>query len=367
MESRAGHGGWSPPHCPNPKCRYHKQFEDSWRWRKRGFYRRRGVRCPIQRYECLTCGRTFSSQTFRVDYWLKCPERLPEVFMRLVGCMCARQIARDLGCSPETVHRLIARLGRHCMLFHLDRWKGRPPEGPLVVDGFESFEYSQYHPIHHHLAVEAETGFWLYHTDSELRRKGRMTSYQKKRRKQIEEKVGRPDPQAIRKDMGELLRVCLQKASRALVRSDEHRSYPAALRTVPCPVRHEVTHSRRPRNPQNPLFVVNELDLLIRHSQANHKRETIAFSKRRQGSAERLSILLVWRNYMKWRREKKPGVTAAMLKGICQERLPLSRILHKRLFPSRIPLPERWKLYYHRRVFTREIPHNRTHDLRYAF
>jgi hypothetical protein len=35
---------------------------------------------------------------------------------------------------------------------------------------------------------------------------------------------------------------------------------------------------------QNPLFPVNLADLLLRHSSANHKRETIAFSKRRQGA-----------------------------------------------------------------------------------
>jgi len=194
-----------------------------------------------------------------------------------------------------------------------------------------------------------------------------MTPYQKKHRKVIEEKVGKPDPQAIRKDMGELLRVSLARAKQARILSDEHRSYPPAIRTLHCPVRHEVTSSRKPRTPQNPLFVVNELDLLIRHSQANHKRETIAFSHRRQGSAERLAILQVWRNYMKWRREKKPGVTAAMLKGLCSERLELSQILQKRLFPGRIRLPPRWKLYYQRAIATREIPHNRRHRLRYAY
>ena len=287
--------------------------------------------------------------------------------MRLVGCMCARQIARDLGCSPETVNRLIARLGRHCMLFHMEAWKGRPPTGPTVIDGFESFEYSQYHPIHHHLAVEAKTGFWLYHTDSELRRKGRMTSYQKKHRQKIERELGRPDPQAIRKDMGELLRVSLSQATEATIFSDEHTSYPAALRTLSCLVRHEVTSSKKPRTAQNPLFVINELDLLIRHSQANHKRETIAFSHRRQASAERLAILLVWRNYMKWRREKKPGVTAAMLKGLCSERLQLAQILQKRLFPGCIRLPPRWQQYYQRTITTREFSHNRSHGLLYAY
>jgi hypothetical protein len=317
--------------------------------------------------DCRTCGVTFSRQTFSTTYWLKRPDLLEQVFMRLVGCMCARQIARDIGCSPETVNRLIARLGRHCMLYHLKLWDFIPPSGPIVVDGFESFEYSQYQPLHHHLAVEAETGFWLYHTDSELRRKGRMTRYQTRRRAELEARHGRPDPQAIRKDMLELLEVALHRTDHAIVHSDEHRAYPPAIRAVECRIRHITTPSKKPRTSRNPLFPVNELDLLIRHSQANHKRETIAFSKRWQASAERLSVLQVWRNYIKWRREKRPGQTPAMLKGLLDARVTVRELLSQRLFPGRIGLPPRWREYYRRRVRTRTLPKNREHDLAYAF
>ena len=84
-----------------------------------------------------------------------------------------------------------------------------PPVEEVVVDGFESFEFSQYYPIHHHVAVEKETDFFLYFTDSELRRNGRMTGTQKKRRQVLEMKLGRPDPKAIEKDMREVLEVVL--------------------------------------------------------------------------------------------------------------------------------------------------------------
>jgi hypothetical protein len=253
------------------------------------------------------------------------------------------------------------------MLVHMALWQQAPPVGPVVVDGFESFEFSQYHPFHHHVAVEVETGFFCYHTDSELRRKGRMTTYQRKRREKLEKRLGRPDPQAIRKDMTELLEVTLAKARKATVRSDEHRSYPPAIRRVECEIRHEVTNSRLPRTGRNPLFVVNELDLLIRHSQSNHKRETIAFSKRRQASAERLAVLQVWRNYVKSRWEKTPGITPAMLKGLLTRPLSVKELLTQRLFPDRIELPPRWRQYYERLVSTREYPRNRRHELKYAF
>jgi hypothetical protein len=53
------------------------------------------------------------------------------------------------------------------------------------------------------------------------------------------------------------------------------------------------------RTTQNPLFLVNLADLLLRHSGVNRKRETIAFSKRRQGALYRMAIWVVWRNYVK--------------------------------------------------------------------
>ena len=359
--------GWTPPHCPNRNCKYHNHSGGPWPFVRRGFYTRPSDRRRVPRAQCRTCGVTCSQQSFSTTYWLKRPDLLERLFMRLVGCMAARQIARDLGCSPETVNRQIAHLGRHCMLTHLQIWQQAPPEGPVVIDGFESFEYSQYHPIHHHLAVEADTGFWLFHTDSELRRKGRMTPWQRRRREVIEAKHGRPDPQAIRQDVGHLLEVALAKADRAEVRSDDHRSYPPAIRSVTCRIVHRVTSSKRRRTARNPLFAVNLLDLLIRHSQSNHKRETIAFSKRRQGSAERLAVLQVWINMMKWFREKRPGQTPAMRKGLLDRRLTVREILERRLFPGRIGLPERWWEYYRRRVVTRELAVNRIHDLKYAF
>ena len=288
--------------------------------------------------------------------------------MKVVGGMANRQIARDLGVSPKTIDDRIARLGRHCMLFHRRQIQDAPPVKHLVVDGFESFEFSQYYPIHHHVAVEKDTDFFVYFTDSELRRKGRMTPDQKVRRGQLERQFGRPDPQAIRKDMTELLQVSLSGASRATVYSDDHKSYSPALRRVPCRIRHDITSSKARRTRSNPLWEVNLLDLLIRHSNANHKRETIAWSKRRQASAERLAILAVWRNYMKGRREKVRGSpTPAMTRGMTRHVYQVDDILAGRIFREHVVLPPRWSQYYQRTVETRALGPHRYHTLKYAY
>ena len=49
-----------------------------------------------------------------------------------------------------------------------------------------------------------------------------------------------------------------------------------------------------------------------------------------------------------------------------EHRLELAELLERRLFVSRIALPERWQEYYWRRVRTRVLARQRRHELKYA-
>jgi hypothetical protein len=281
--------------------------------------------------------------------------------------MANRQIARALGCAHSTVAHHISHLGRHCLLFQareLDRITGL---GEIVIDGFESFEYSQYHPFHHNVALEVETGYLLFHTDSPLRRKGRMTAHQKRRRAELESTLGRPDPRAVEKGVRELLSPLAMKGDTLTIRSDDHRAYPRAMRGLRCQIRHTVTSSKERRDNHNPLWEVNLADLMIRHSTAAHKRETIAWAKRRQASAEKLAIFQVWRNYVKRRWEKGPPVSSAMEKGLTERLIRVKDILKKRYFRGHEVLPSVWSRYYDRTVATPALGVNRTHTLSYAY
>jgi hypothetical protein len=239
--------------------------------------------------------------------------------------------------------------------------------GEVVIDGFESFEFSQYFPFHHNVAVTVDTGYVLYHTDSALRRKGRMTTYQKHKRAELESRYGRANPRAIAIGVKELLETVSRGRTSMTVRSDDHRAYPRAMRGLRCQVTHRITPSKARRDQRNPLWEVNLLDLMIRHSTAAHKRETIAWAKRRQASAEKLAIFQVWRNYVKRRWEKGPDVSSAMLEGLVPRRLSIEDLLRHRLFPGHVTLPPRWRRYYERRVETAALGANRLHTLTYAY
>jgi len=356
-----------PPHCPNENCHFHRHDRHLWRFVKAGFFSRLASPQRIQRYRCDTCCRYFSTQTFSVTYWKKRADLLEPLFHQLVACSGYRQIARMYRVSPQTILGLTARLGRHCQLVHEElRPRGAIAE-PLALDSFESFEYSQDHPTSFHVLAGQRSHFFHGFTESELRRKGTMTPSQRRRRTRIEATLGRPDPKSIEKEVAELLGIVAPEPQALELHTDEHQAYPRALRRLPyLDVDHRTVSSRAARTARNPLFPINLLDLLIRHSGSNHKRETIAFSKRRQSANERMWIFLVWRNYAKSFSERHPGESPAMREGILDRLITVKEILSRRRFPSLVPLAKRWREHYTRTAPTRRIPRIQTHHLKYA-
>lgn len=354
-----------PPHCPNPSC--DSQTDPGpWRFIKKGFFARDQSPRRIQRYRCQHCRRNFSSQTFSPSYWLKRPDLLHRVFWGSVSCSGLRQMAREAEVAHATIQRLLEHLGRHCLLVH-ERLRPRTaPTEPLVLDGFRSFEYGHYWPFDLNLLVG--TSHFVYgFNEAELRRSGTQTPRQKVRSRALEAAHGRPDPQATRKAVTELVGRTVPKGASAEIHSDEHSQYPTALRRLrDRTIDHHTTSSKASRTPRNPLFPVNLADLLLRHGGANHKRETIAFSKRRQGALYRAAIWQVWRNTMKSRSEARRDDPPGVAIGVIAKRFTLDDVLRQRHFPWQAGLRGWLAACYFGRIPTRRMTRLRQHDLRYA-
>jgi transposase-like protein len=356
-----------PPFCPNELCAFHEDTDEPWHWVRAGFYTRQTKPQRIQRFRCEHCGRYFSEQTFRASYWHRRPELLAETFHALTHCTGYRQLARKLACSPQTLMRQADHLGRHCQLFHESlRPKGEVSES-LGLDGFRAFEYSQYHPSEYHLVIGRQSHYTYGFTHSELRRSGSMTARQRRRRAELERELGRPDPRSVEREVARVLGIVAAGSRRIELHTDENPAYPRALGLLPwLEVEHHTISSRAARTPRNTLFAINLFDGLVRHSCANHKRETIAFSKRSSGGIARMWVMLAWRNHVKWFSERRRGGTPAMRAGVCERRLSVREILEWRLFPRRIGLPEAWADHYWGRVPARQYPRARPHRLKYA-
>lgn len=355
-----------PPHCPRRDCDHHRS-SPGWRWSHFGYYARQCSPQRIQRFRCDHCKHTFSTQTFSTTYWLQRPDLQLKIAHGALGCTGYRQMARAHYCAPGTVKTQMSRIGRHALLLLEQNRPTAPVAEAIVVDGFESFAYSQFHPLYLNLVVGADSHHTYAFTHSPLRRKGRMTKKQRERRDQIEAEDGPPDPKAIESGTHQALELAVRFPQSLTVRSDEHMAYPRALaRMTGYSIRHEVTSSRAARTPANPLFPVNRKDLWIRHNGSNHKRETIAFSKRHQSVVERAAWLLVWLNLVKPFSENHGGGTPAMRLGLRDRALTVEELFEKRLHVERVGLPEEYRRYYFAGVRTPRIPNERRHRLKLA-
>lgn len=354
-----------PPFCPNQYCISHAQ-PTTWRYKKKGFFEREAAPQRIQRYVCRCCGRNFSSQTFSPTYWLRRPELLRSVFFRSLACSGLRQITHESGTSHSTIARHLARLGRQCLLFH-ERLRPELPQEPLVLDGFRSVEFGHYWPFDLNLLVGSDFHFVYGFNEAPLRRSGTMRPGQRRHRTRVEDKHGRAAPQATRQAVYELVGRIVPPGAAVEIRSDEHRAYPLALRALSDrTILHTTTSSKALRSASNPLFAVNLADLLLRHTGANHKRETIAFSKRRQNACYRAAIWMVWRNYIKSVSERKRDDPPAVRMGVIPRRLTVDDILREREFPWRRKLTGWLEQCYFARIATRPIAHCVEHALKYA-
>ena len=162
----------------------------------------------------------------------------------------------------------------------------------------------------------------------------------------LETTLGRPDPKAREKHVAEILTITANGAARLDLTTDEDHAYPRAIRRSSLLVNHRTISSKERRTTGNPLFASNLHDLQVRHASANHKRETIAYSKTVQGAIERMWLHLAWKNYVKPFSQKTRGATPAQRAAVADQKWSFREIFRFRRFVERVALPERWQAHF---------------------
>ena len=354
-----------PPFCPWPDCIAHGS-------RGRGFHRNGWYRTlrsarRIPRFLCLDCNASCSRQTFSTTYYLKRPELLVAVASGLAACSAHRQIARSSHCAKTTVTRLTERLGRHAILFQARCTAQLPALAEAVVhDHFEGFIGRQDRAIGIGTAVGAVSRY-VYDVDPAPHPgSGRRPDRNKKG--QTPARAIRPYVESIKRSIVRLI-PHLPEGRPLVLRVDGRLDYHVALRNPALGSRVTLqafpNPERRPKGtPRSPeavrrdlaMFPVDSLHQLMRHSCADHKRETIAFGRRLESILGRAHLMAVWKNFIKARSERATDrTTPAMRLGLTDKRWPFERILARRLFPHREPLSDS-ALHIYRKRWTPALP-----------
>ena len=333
-----------PPFCPNEKCKNHfLTTPDYSEFSHNGYYSTK-LHKRLRIFLCKKCGRKFSERSFSIDFCFHKKISYEAILNEVNTCTGIRAIGRNLKCSRGIVQRRISRLARQSIALHNSLIKKSRLKEDLAADGFESFAVSQYFPNNINILVGKESQFLYFADYSYLRRKGRMTEYQKNRNRQIKSLFA--CKKSITASFSSLVEFTLELLERSQLKqitlyTDEKYQYCRVLQRLDLPgnIHHKRTSSRKYRNMQNNNFPVNYMDREIRKDLAEHVRESTRFSRNVNNCMERLSLFRLRHNYLKLHRinqakARYPGLVHAEVAGVlrCDIDKEFSDIFTRRRF-----------------------------------
>ncbi len=336
-----------PRFCPYSDCsQHHRDRESSRCWFVRnGHYHCRRLGSS-QRYRCKHCRRYFCESAFHLDY--RAHHRLDyrRIFSSINSASGIRDIAREFYVTDKVILNRLSRLSRQAIAAMAQLLNDHTIDEDIAVDGFESFVYSQYWPNNFTLAVGSDSQV-VYACDyAQMRRKGRMTPAQKRRRDELNRRypiAGGQIARSFRDVINTILprwkaysskRPCYLLSDEKLEYRRElcaHRDW-AALENAGRVIHHR-TSSRVVRTTENPLFPVNYLDREIRKDQSCHVRQSVQWSKSVNNSMERMMIYIAYHNLLKpYRINGRNDISHGEVAGFDRRRV---LTLAKRMFTQR--------------------------------
>jgi len=346
---------YRPLFCPNYLCSYHQKAPSEFSWFYRiGFYHTKAFG-KVRRFKCLGCGKSFSTQTFLLNYYVKRPVDYRPILEHLCSSSGIRATSRWLAVSHQTITNRIGRLARQAMAIQAELTDGLRLSEDLVTDGFESFVADQYQPNNIHLLTGSLSQF-LYSFDyAHLRRKGRMTKRQKAERHRREQDYIRERisiSKSFRRIIGEVEHLLQNRSTvHTFLSSDKKQEYRLLIKhslvlqyyRQAGTFTHRCVSSKRPRTFVNPLFPVNYLDRELRKDNANQVRETVQFSRSVNNCLERLAVYQLYHNFMKPFRIdhcQKRKLLHGQVAGIRRERIEdaIEKVFEVRKFYSHVQL-----------------------------
>jgi len=288
-----------PPRCPYTDCHYHPKPGPRF-FLRHGTYRARCRSHPVPRFRCRACRRSFSRQSFRADRHQKKPH-INAPFLRLmVSCVGLRQAARALLVARRTVERRFLWLTRHAQDLQENRLAGTALCGPFQLDELESFEANRYQPVTVPVLIDQASLFMLKTAVGPLRRKGRMSPLQIRRRAAHEALHGRRPSwsgPAVRQVLGSL-RPLVDPVAPVVLHSDEKPLYGRLGRALfPGRFLWRTHPAAARRDRTNPLFPINHTNARLRHFLARLRRRTWCVSKKRDCLQGHLGMAALWANF----------------------------------------------------------------------
>lgn len=315
---------FAPPRCPHPTC--HGHTSRPFRYIDWGSFRRACDGRVVPRFRCLECGRTFSTQTFRLDWRLQRPRLHLDLWAHLISKVTHRQAARMLNCTRKSIAHRLDLLGEHCRAFHthqLERLaRQRGLAGRFQLDELETYEHNRrLQPLTVPVLIHCPSYFVVDLAVAPLPCRGRLSARNRER------KIAREGLYGTRRSGSRrAVEACLQTlaaarrpAGRIELETDcKHEYVRSVQRLLGADTPHQRTSSKEPRDYGSPLFAINHTLAMLRDGVSRLVRRTWAASKQSLQLGRHLWIWVCWRNYVRGITNRARHTTPAMIVGAAQ-------------------------------------------------
>ena len=321
---------FEPPRCPYRHCREHKQPSPG-ALRPWGSYQPKCRAHPVPRFRCTSCGRTFSRQTFRMDFRDHRPDLNARLFEFLISGAGLRQSARILKLSLRCTELKFRELARHLRRLNLNLQAPLSAKSILQFDEFETFEGTRVvRPLTIAFLIEKETRFLVWAESARIPVRSRR-SKKRKALKLSPEEERRRKADGSRSGIERTLRrgaALTSAAGSVQLETDKKSSYVTLGREVfgEARLKHSRTSSRLVRDEKNPLFAINQAEAMARDLLGRLRRDSWLASKKRRYLDLALAMYASWRNLVRLRFNKDEE-SAAQLLGFLPRRLSSQEIL----------------------------------------
>jgi hypothetical protein len=321
---------FQPPRCPYRPCSQH--LEPSPRFFcHHGFYHPKCRPQLVPRFRCRFCLRTFSRQTFRMDFRDHRPDLNSKLFQSLASGLGLRQSSRNLRLSPRCTELKFRKIARHLRRLNLNLRGPLPGNSSFQLDEFETYEGRRNtRPLSVPMLIETKSRFLVWAESATIRPRGKMTAARNRAMLEDELRFGRRRDQSRWKLRRAFRRGAdlARSLSRILLETDKKASYLnlAIAAFGRARLVHRSTSSKLARTIANPLFPINHTEAMARDLTGRLRRESWLVSKKRRYLDLGLQVFISYRNYVR-RRFNFDELSPAARLGFVPRRLTETEVL----------------------------------------
>lgn len=324
-----------PPFCPRKDCKNTYDPAPDF-WRPAGFHRNNAKDIDVPRFFCLGCRRSFSVQTFRIDYCDQKPQLNAQLFDRRIQSGGIRETARRLPISRRGLVQKMRKIERQLRLLHENML------GPFRGDAEFSFDELVTHerdrvtgPLTLPILVETQSHFVVDALSRPMAPMQRNSPRRKARIARHEAVHGRRRSEE-RMAVTQVLRTLEPHVARQrllVFRTDQKALYPGVLKEVfgVDRVLHAQFSGKPCKAPKSPLFQINLAAAMVRDLEPRLRRRSWLAAKSSFWLNHSLASFVIYRNCVRKRlNADDKGTCPASLLGFLPRALTIEECVRWR-------------------------------------